>query len=163
MEWGKDEVLIWEVKHEGGGAEADGPAQLARYIDKLQEMLIEAGDTRTVKRGGKLGAELGPVPNIGNPAEFITAKDGKSDGIITYKWTKEDNRGGEPQRVPHPVPVPQAMPVPKEQYGTRPGWTSTRPIKSGTLGPEVPATPQAMPHAVGGSLDGEGSRSTSPP
>ncbi|MFI5648112.1 ricin-type beta-trefoil lectin domain protein [Kitasatospora sp. NPDC051705] len=156
VEWGKDEVLVWEVKHEGGGAEAAGPAQLARYVRQLQVMLIASGDTRTVKAGGRLGTELGPVPNMANPAEFITAKDGKSDGIITYKWSKEDNRGGEPDPVPHPVPVPQPSPVPLSERGRRPGWTTTRPITGATAN-TAPATPGEMPHApTAGSGDGGG-------
>ncbi|WP_308222347.1 ricin-type beta-trefoil lectin domain protein [Kitasatospora sp. A2-31] len=153
VEWGKDEVLVWEVKHEGGGAEDAGPAQLARYIRQLQVMLIENGDHRTVKAGGALGTELGPVPNFANPAEFITAKDGKSDGIITYRWSKEDTRGGEPDPVPHPVPVPQASPIPLSERGRRPGWTTTRPIKGAPAADAAPA--RAMPYATTPG-DGEG-------
>ncbi|MFI6445171.1 ricin-type beta-trefoil lectin domain protein [Kitasatospora sp. NPDC050543] len=143
VEWGKDEVMIWEVKHQGGGAEEAGPAQLARYVKNLQKMLTDSGDTRTVRVGDPLGTELGPVPNFGNPSEFITAKDGRKAGIITYSWSKDDPRGGEPDPVPHPVPVPQPSPVPlrKELGGRRPDWTSTRPIKG------LPA-PGEMPHAV---------------
>ncbi|MCZ4099784.1 ricin-type beta-trefoil lectin domain protein [Streptomyces sp. H39-C1] len=149
VEWGKNDVTIWEVKHQGGAAEKAGPAQLARYVSKMQAMLVASGDTRRVKIGEPLGVELGPVPNFGNPAEFITAKDSGKAGIISYTWSREDTRGGEPDPVPHPVPGPQPNPMQLKERGRRPDWTSTRPIKG------LPAG-GLMPHAAPSENGGDG-------
>jgi len=50
-----------------GGAEKSGPAQLDRYITGLQKMPRANGDTRSVRRGGRIGTTPGPVPNIADP------------------------------------------------------------------------------------------------
>jgi hypothetical protein len=120
--WGKDRVEVWEVKHAGGAAEAAGDAQLAAYIKALQAKLIAEGDTRRVVAGGEI-PELGPAPNLGNPREWITAKSGRSPGIVTYQVHKQ-----EPPTLPKPIPLPR--PVPVGERGKVPKWVKTRPLWS---------------------------------
>ncbi|CAL9549756.1 hypothetical protein SUDANB21_04417 [Streptomyces sp. enrichment culture] len=145
VRWGKDKVEVWEVKQAGGPAEADGPAQLARYIKKLQKMLRDKGDNRKVVAGADIVPELGPTPSMGNPKEKITARSTQG-GIITYDVNRDDDDDPEP---PSPRPSPSARPTPtptKKDGGKRPVWTETRPL----FQPQA----QPMPHATPGG-DGE--------
>ncbi|MFG3130867.1 DNRLRE domain-containing protein [Streptomyces tendae] len=145
VRWGKDKVEVWEVKQAGGPAEADGPAQLARYIKKLQKMLRDKGDNRKVVAGADIVPELGPKPSMGNPKEKITARSTQG-GIITYDVNRDDDDDPEP---PSPRPSPSARPTPtptQKDGGKRPVWTETRPL----FQPQA----QPMPHAAPGG-DGE--------
>ncbi|MFG2315253.1 golvesin C-terminal-like domain-containing protein [Streptomyces tendae] len=145
VRWGKDKVEVWEVKQAGGPAEADGPAQLARYIKKLQKMLRDKGDNRKVVAGADIVPELGPKPSMGNPKEKITTRSTQG-GIITYDVNRDDDDDPEP---PSPRPSPSARPTPtptQKDGGKRPVWTETRPL----FQPQA----QPMPHAAPGG-DGE--------
>ncbi|MFD5858844.1 golvesin C-terminal-like domain-containing protein [Streptomyces chartreusis] len=145
VRWGKDKVEVWEVKQAGGPAEAEGPAQLARYIKKLQKMLREKGDNRKVVAGADIVPELGPTPSMGNPKEKITARSTQG-GIITYDVNRDDDDDPEP---PSPRPSPTARPTPtptQEDGGRRPVWTKTRPL----FQPQA----QPMPHADPGGEAG---------
>jgi RHS repeat-associated protein len=143
--WGPSGVEVWEVKHGGGAAEAAGPAQLTKYVNSLQKQLTASGDPRLVVRGGAI-PELGPEPNPANPREQITAQSGKSPGIVTYQYTKDDQ-----PRTRVPVPVPQPRAVTEAERGKRPTWVKTRPLW------QPPATdPAPMPAPMSGGNSGGG-------
>ncbi|MFF7156394.1 RHS repeat-associated core domain-containing protein [Streptomyces sp. NPDC008139] len=147
VQWSDDTVYVWEVKHFGGTAEKAGPAQLARYIAKLTDMLRANGDSRRVQVGPRLGKSLGPMPNLWNPSEDITVQDGRNPGIITYTWKKNGGKRT-PQPDPTPVPVTNPKPVPVGQPSKRPKWVSTRPLRP----MPVPAAPQAVAPPSGSLL-----------
>jgi RHS repeat-associated protein len=151
VQWSDSTVYVWEVKYAGkngkpGPAASAGPAQLARYLKRLTDMLRADGDNRRVQAGPKLGKVLGPMPNLWNPSEDITVQDGRSPGIITYTWEKNGGRRV-PQPEPTPVPVANPKPVPVGTPSKRPKWVSTRPLRP----MPVPAAPQAVAPS-GGSL-----------
>ncbi|MFJ2647062.1 RHS repeat domain-containing protein [Streptomyces sp. NPDC087420] len=114
--WTEDKVYVWEIKHAGGGAEAQGPDQLKNYIRQLTKQLRKAGDNRQVVAGFKL-----PSPQVGtnqgNVRELISVSSSPtSPGIEAYTVSKakevRPKPRTEPRTVPVPQPAPQEAPVP---------------------------------------------------
>jgi hypothetical protein len=134
VEWGASTVEVWEVKQAGGPAEKAGPAQLNRYVEKLQEMLVAAGDPRLVDLGGDVVPELGPTPSLGNPNKLITARS-TTGGIITYTVHDIDN----PNTPIVPSPTAGPSPTATPRVGLRPEWIRTRPLYQPSQSGLVPA------------------------
>ena len=121
--WCADYVEVWEVKHQGDGAEAAGPAQLDQYMAALAAQLLREGDPRwaDVDYGSPLGTTLGPIPVPNGTAELVTVMDGKSPGMIVY----EVGVGRPPAPVPNPQPGPAPVP------DVVPDWVTSRPLWGG--------------------------------
>ncbi|MEW2402811.1 DNRLRE domain-containing protein [Streptomyces sp. NPDC046862] len=150
VRWGTDRVEVWEVKQAGGPAEKAGPAQLARYIEQLQEMLEASGDNRIVVAGADIVPELGPTPSLSNPNKMITARS-TTGGIITYDVSEDDDDPVPTPRVtttPSPSALPSPTPIPIS--GKRPEWVRTRPLYQ----PKPDLVPAATVADGGSSLSG---------
>jgi hypothetical protein len=95
-------TYIWEVKNAGGPAQEAGVPQLAKYIQAKR-----AACSCDVQVGYGL-PNMGPVQNIGNPAEVITAWSGTGvyHGLVLYSAEKGD---AGPLRPPFPFKVPEKM------------------------------------------------------
>ena len=113
--WTKDKVYIWEVKPGNAYGEQDGPKDLTRYVDGMQEYLDDEGDDRTVERGQGLlpgrAASRDGIVNVWSKTQF--------PGMRFYGRNKRDNPT--PKPGPSPVPTPSASteaPVEEPAPGT---------------------------------------------
>ncbi|WP_051114908.1 RHS repeat-associated core domain-containing protein [Actinokineospora enzanensis] len=108
-------VYVWEVKHAGGQAEANGPAQLQRYIDGLEIRLKSEYNPTVVQHGPDIEVEQSaPLPS--NPKRTVIAWTGKAPGIEVYRVTdnKDDQEPpgeGRPPRVRTPGRQPSEEPT----------------------------------------------------
>jgi hypothetical protein len=80
------DVWIWEVKHGGGDAEADGKTQVDNYIKALQKKL---GSGFRVQAGYKLAPRQ--RVNKSNPNELITVESKETEpGVELYDYGSDD-------------------------------------------------------------------------
>ena len=119
-------IFIWEVKHEGGPAEAAGPAQLGRYIRELQRM-VKPG-VRVQSGPAFEHSSSGPHPVY--PDRTVTVRSSPARGVEVYRISRK-------QDEPYPVAAPRATPA-------RPAPTS---VPAPTAGPE-PVAPR-IPDGLG--------------
>ncbi|MEU0184618.1 ricin-type beta-trefoil lectin domain protein [Streptomyces sp. NPDC006207] len=102
--WTDKTVYVWEIKHKGGDAEAQGPGQLANYIRQLTKQLRAKGDTRDVVTGFKFPVSQTGT-NQGNVKELITVSSSTTDaGIEVYTHQKAKDPKDDWKPIPHPVP-----------------------------------------------------------
>ncbi|WP_233226355.1 RHS repeat-associated core domain-containing protein [Streptomyces sp. I4(2020)] len=148
--WSNGTVYIWEVKptaskkpKPGDQAAAkkhkyafeDGPDQLTRYVDKLEDHLDSKGDTRRVARGPALAT-----------AKFAFGKD--RTGTV---WSDKDSAyegmryyGVDPKRKRTPSPSPGPGPNPDSSTASRPSAKSgaePKPSATGMANPPEPGQP----------------------
>lgn len=117
--WGEDVVYVWEVKPGNEGGRKAGPAQLQRYVDKLQAKLRKEGDHRIVLKGPAL-PRLGHVPSPIGPLDVWT--EATAPGMIFYGKSTTPERTPPPEPVPVPVPVPVPQPQPQPQPDGHAWW-----------------------------------------
>ncbi|WP_194924209.1 DUF6531 domain-containing protein [Catenulispora pinisilvae] len=118
INWEPEKVQIWEVKHSNSkipgviGTANDelrvAPAQIARYVQKLQLKLRNDGDPRMVEAGDNLRPET--APDLFNPAMMVDMWSSPiAQGVIAYHErfkTDDEKRAGEPDRQQQPQTVP---------------------------------------------------------
>lgn len=103
-------VYVWEVKHAGGQAEKDGPAQLKRYVDRLNVRLKAGGDTRQARTGTKFANESkGPVPSV--PGRSVTVRSGDAAGIEVYEIEDDDDDHDPEHGRPPSIKPPRQPPA----------------------------------------------------
>jgi RHS repeat-associated protein len=105
-------VYVWEMKHKGGDAESGGPAQLQRYVDKLEDMGAKdpkhGAHGKSVEKGPRFGKAMDTTtPNPANPKQTVYIEDGAEDGIQVYYMKDNDD-----ESEPSPTPTPTATSTP---------------------------------------------------
>ncbi|MGP2438474.1 RHS repeat-associated core domain-containing protein [Streptomyces sp. JW3] len=113
--WTKDKVYIWEVKPGNEYGKTDGPKDLTRYVEGMQDYLDDEGDDRAVERGSGLlsgrAASREGIVNVWSKAEY--------PGMRFYGRQKRDTPT--PKPGPSPIPRPSAntaAPVEEPAPGT---------------------------------------------
>ncbi|MET8152372.1 RHS repeat-associated core domain-containing protein, partial [Actinoplanes sp. NPDC005259] len=108
-------IYVWEMKHKGGGAEAAGPAQLTKYVTKLQAMVDEpkhAEHGKTVEKGPKFGKAMDTTfINPQNGKETLV-EDGTAAGIQVYSWDDDEKESASPSPTATSTPTAAATPEP---------------------------------------------------
>lgn len=123
--WTDTTVYVWEIKHKGGDAEAQGPDQLKNYIRQLTKQLREKNDNRKVVAGFKFSTPMSSI-NQGNSREMITVSSSSKDaGIEVYSVTKIPQKKPDPK--PQPEPVAEPVPQPAPQVAPTPAHPDTSP------------------------------------
>ncbi|MFB7513266.1 SpvB/TcaC N-terminal domain-containing protein [Streptomyces sp. NPDC056144] len=108
--WTDKIVYVWDVKHKGGQAEADGPKEVAWYVAGLTAELRAKGDMREVVAGYDIAPMAAPSRTMPNTTvEVESSAKFPGSGTITYELT---------QRKPKEVPVPVAVPDRKAERPT---------------------------------------------
>lgn len=90
MELRGKEILIWDVKHEGGQAENPGGAKsVNRYVDNLQE--LHKTDGISVQPGPDFEDELvGISPVTQTPLHVHASKTVRNQGVVVYRGAEYD-------------------------------------------------------------------------
>ena len=109
-------IYVWEMKHKGGGAEKAGPAQLTKYVSKLQAMVDKTGHAqhgKLVEKGPKFGKAMDTsFPNPLQPDEDVIVEDGTAAGIQVYSFEKRDKESASPSPAASSTPTVAATPEP---------------------------------------------------
>jgi len=115
--WTKDTVYIWEVKPGNAYGKSDGPKDLTRYVEGMEDYLDDEGDDRTVERGpGLLSGRAASNQGIVN---VWSKSEPEYQGMRFYGRQRRDNPV--PKPGPSPVPTPSvstAAPVEEPAPGT---------------------------------------------
>ncbi|WP_221351020.1 RHS repeat-associated core domain-containing protein [Streptomyces beigongshangae] len=141
--WTKDKVYIWEVKPGNTYGKTDGPKDLTRYVEGMQDYFDDVGDDREVERGQGL----------------LPGKAASREGLMNV-WSKADYPGmrfyGRSDRR---KPTPKPGPLPKPSAG------SEQPVEEPAPGTVDAPMPEPVPGATGsatGSKSGNGGFEISP-
>jgi RHS repeat-associated protein len=132
-------IYIWEMKHKGGNAEAEGPAQLTRYVKNLQGRLgkdsrYAADSGKEVQKGPRFGEAMNAsIPNPLNPKQSILVEDGEADGIQVYSFEEKDE-----EPAPTPAPTATSTPTPMATDYPHPAGRTPSPSTTNRT-PELPA------------------------
>ncbi|MEU9381479.1 hypothetical protein AB0D38_11005 [Streptomyces sp. NPDC048279] len=113
--WTKDKVYIWEVKPGNAYGKTDGPKDLTRYVEGMQDYLEDEGDDRTVERGAGLlsGREASRegIVNVWSKSEP------EYQGMRFYGRKNRDNPAPKPGPGPDPVQFPRPARAPRHRSG----------------------------------------------
>ncbi|MGW1557569.1 RHS repeat domain-containing protein [Streptomyces sp. NPDC002144] len=141
--WTKERVYIWEVKPSASEnpdpknkkavdahnyAFKKGPEQLGRYVDKLQDVLDDAGDDREVLKGPAISSAVFFYGAKGNRGR-VWSKDSYS-GMRYYGTDRDDKKKATPSPSPGPdmTAAPRATAEPSAQpTPSATGFYSTAP------------------------------------
>lgn len=112
------EVWVWEIKHQGGDAEAGGPAQLTRYVNLMRKMYVDY----RVKKGPKFELEQSAQMSNGRDTVVVnSSRKRNGSGIELYRIYRDDDGSHDDkyrvrkhisptENTPAPIPGPQPGP-----------------------------------------------------